>query len=45
MGPGMTIDVDYSFDDFDDMQELWAYLAISSLRFGEVPSEVIIAYA
>jgi hypothetical protein len=24
---------------------LWAYLAVSSLRFGEAPSEVIIAYA
>ena len=38
-------DLDYSFDDFEDIQVLWAHLAVSSMRFGYYPAEVMIAYA
>ena len=45
MGSSVTIDLEYSFDDFEDIQVLWAHLAVSSMRFGYYPAEVMIAYA
>ena len=40
-----TIQVDYAFDDFDDLQVLWAHLAISAIQAGFHPREVMIGYA
>jgi len=40
-----TIQVDYAFDEFDDIQVLWAHLAISAIQAGIHPSEVLIGYA
>jgi hypothetical protein len=45
LGPGINIDVDFAFDDFDDIQVLWAHLAVSAMRFGYYPAEVIIGYS
>tara|TARA_R100000406_G_C3092834_1_gene119913 strand:+ start:739 stop:876 length:138 start_codon:yes stop_codon:yes gene_type:complete len=39
------IQVDYAFDDFDDLQVLWAHLAISAIQAGYHPREVMIGYA
>jgi hypothetical protein len=41
----LTIHVDYSFDDFDDIQVLWAHLVISAIQAGVHPKEVVIGYA
>lgn len=40
-----TIEVDFAFDDFDDIQVLWAHLAISAIQAGVHPREVLIGYA
>ena len=40
-----TIEVEYGFDDFDDIQVLWAHLAISAIQAGFHPREVLIGYA
>ena len=40
MGPGLNIpliEFDYSFDEFDDPQDLWAYLVVSALQAGYNP--------
>ena len=41
----MIVEVDYAFNEFDDVQLLWAHLAISALQAGYVPIEVIIGYS
>lgn len=40
-----TIELDYSFSDFDDIQILHSYLAISALQAGYFPQEILVGYA
>jgi|TARA_R100001530_G_scaffold3566_2_gene5178 hypothetical protein len=41
----MIIQVPYHFEDFKDLQELWAYLAISAIQAGYTPMDIIIGLA
>ena len=45
MGPNMILELDYAFSDIEDIQLLWAHLAISAMNAGYYPREIIIAYA
>jgi len=41
----LILDFPYYFNDFNCKQELDAYLAVSALRAGIFPDDILIAYA
>jgi hypothetical protein len=41
----MILEFPYSITDFKSKQELWAYLAVSALRAGIYPDDILIGYA
>tara|TARA_R100000742_G_C4276788_1_gene98106 strand:+ start:844 stop:981 length:138 start_codon:yes stop_codon:yes gene_type:complete len=45
VGSSLILDFPYYFNDFNCKQELDAYLAVSALRAGIFPDDILVGYA